>query len=54
MNDKQHAEELAEALDGLLRVTLDAMRAQGYELTDEEQHANDRARATLAKYRGEA
>ena len=54
MTPTDHAAKLAEALDGLLRITLDAMQAQGYELTDEEQQANDRARAALADYKGQA
>ena len=45
------APDLLAALDNLLRVTVDAMLADGIALTDQEQAARDQALAAIAKAR---
>lgn len=43
------APDLLAALDELLRVTVDAMLAEGFTLTDEQQAARDQALAAIAR-----
>jgi len=44
---KQHRDRLYAALDNLMRVTLDAMAADGYQLSEQEKAAREQALAAI-------